>query len=87
MARLLAGNAATCDGIIRGHDGNFVLAWSANLGNCSLTTAELLVVLLGFMQIDKNLQIRNLCLEVDSRCVCHFISLGVLSSHVHAPPN
>ena len=76
-------NTATCGGLIKDHDSNFVQAWSTNLGNCSVTAIELWGVLLGLQMA--NFQIRNVWLKIDSKCVFQFISIGVLNSHVHAP--
>ena len=40
---------ASCGGIARNHHGNFVAAWSFNVGTCSITTSELWGIFRGLL--------------------------------------
>ena len=61
-----------------------MVAWSTNLGNYSITLAELWDVYWG-LSIIRNRGFRNVWLELDPSYVYHFISHGVVDTHAAAP--
>ena len=75
---------AACASIIRNHDNGFVVAQFVNLGNCSNDAAKLWRAFWG-LYFSKNMGIKQVILEIDSSCTFHYISYGVLDTHVYAP--
>ncbi|KAJ1412363.1 Ribonuclease H domain [Sesbania bispinosa] len=72
---------AGCGGVLRDHNGNFLGAFSAFLGDCSIMTAELRAILFGVkLAIQK--KIANLIIESDSSSAICFIKLGCPKSHL-----
>ena len=75
---------ASCGGIIRDHNGNFILGFSANLGTCSITQAELWGVFYGLL-LAESLGCSNLIVEVDSLCAVLLCQNSTLDFHACRP--
>ncbi|KAH9791596.1 putative ribonuclease H protein [Citrus sinensis] len=69
---------AAAGGLIRDHSGHWVAGFGLNIGNCSVTTAELWGLYQG-LTLAWNKGIRWLCVEVDSRCVTQLVKNNMVN--------
>ncbi|KAH9670623.1 putative ribonuclease H protein [Citrus sinensis] len=69
---------AAAGGLIRDHSGHWVAGFGMNIGNCSVTTAELWGLYQG-LTLAWNKGIRWLCVEVDSRCVTQLVKNNMVN--------
>ncbi|CAN1789134.1 Putative ribonuclease H protein At1g65750, partial [Linum perenne] len=74
---------AAAGGCLRDSDGRVIDCFAANLGNCSITRAELTGVIIG-LERAWNLGIREVEVQTDSACVAKFFSEGSTGIHQHA---
>ncbi|CAN1752991.1 Putative ribonuclease H protein At1g65750 [Linum perenne] len=74
---------AAAGGCLRNDEGRVVDSFAANLGNCSITRAELTGIAIG---LDRAWQmgIRNLEVQTDSACAVKLLAEGSQQSHQHA---
>ena len=81
---LVHNGTAACGGLIRNHDGHFIVAFLANLGSCFNMLAELWGAYWG-LHLSWGLGFRKVILEVNSASAVEFILNGIFSSHVCFP--
>ncbi|RYQ87637.1 hypothetical protein Ahy_B09g095159 [Arachis hypogaea] len=77
-------NNAACGGVFRDSAGRFLKGYSCNLGNCSITHAELWAVIHG-MNIATRNGYQHLVVESDSTAAISFINHGCPPAHSCAP--
>ncbi|CAN1194412.1 Putative ribonuclease H protein At1g65750 [Linum perenne] len=70
-------------GCLRNSEGRVIDAFAANLGNCSITRAELTGVVIG-MERAWDIGIRNIEVQTDSAVVVNLVSKDALGDHQHA---
>ncbi|CAN1147042.1 Putative ribonuclease H protein At1g65750 [Linum perenne] len=75
--------AAAAGGAIRNWQGRTIDAFTANLGSCSITRAELTSIVIG-MKRSWQMGIRNLEVQTDSRSAVSILSQESPSDHQHA---
>ncbi|CAN1351644.1 Putative ribonuclease H protein At1g65750 [Linum perenne] len=73
---------AATGGCLRDAEGRVIDAFVANLGNCSITRAELTGVVLGLERAWEK-GIRKLEVQTDSACAVQLLAEGVSDSHQH----
>ncbi|CAN1153949.1 Putative ribonuclease H protein At1g65750 [Linum perenne] len=69
-------------GLLRDDGGRFIQAFTANLGNCSITRAELSAIVQG-LKLAWSIGIRKLIVQSDSRTAISILHNGA-SNHQHA---
>ncbi|CAN1806131.1 Putative ribonuclease H protein At1g65750 [Linum perenne] len=69
-------------GLIRDDRGMFAQDFYANIGNCSITRAELRAIVEG-MKVAWSLGIRRFCIQSDSRAAIEILCVGTRSTHQH----
>ncbi|CAN1243656.1 Putative ribonuclease H protein At1g65750, partial [Linum perenne] len=74
---------ATTGGVLRDHNGRVSDAFTANLGKCSITRAELTGIVLG-MERAWNKGIRSLEIQTDSLCAVNLLLKADNLDHQHA---
>ncbi|CAN1163136.1 Putative ribonuclease H protein At1g65750 [Linum perenne] len=74
---------ASAGGAIRDAQGNLILAYSTNLGGCSITRAELRGILEG-MNLAWNCGVRKLMIQTDSACAIQLLRDMRNYDHQHA---
>ena len=74
---------ASCGGIARDYNGNFIIAWSFNLGHCTITAAKLWAIFWGLL-ISRSLGFSCLMLEIDLNATGMLIEEELVATHVHA---
>lgn len=74
---------ASCGGIPRSHEGNFLAVWSINLGNYTITVVELWGIFWGLL-VGQSLGFRNVWLEIDFANALQLINRDIPDKHVHA---
>ena len=73
---LLGEAQAFCGGIIRDHEGRFIVAWNVNLGSCSIAMVELWGVYWSIF-ISCNVAYQNVWIETDSAYVHQLLSQDI----------
>ncbi|KAL9422188.1 hypothetical protein AB3S75_034454 [Citrus x aurantiifolia] len=71
-ARKISGHASA-GGLIRNYCGEWVHGFGMNIGHCTITGAELWGLFQG-LQLAWNIGIRQLLVEVDSRCITEILA-------------
>ncbi|KAF7830019.1 reverse transcriptase [Senna tora] len=71
---------ASCGGVVRNHEGHFVLGFNKSLGSCDVLTAELWGVRLG-LEMAWELGLRKVVIELDSLCAHQLIHAQVQELH------
>ena len=74
---------ASCGGIARDHNGNFIVPWSFNLGHCTITVAELWPIFWGLL-ISCSLGFSCLMLETNSNATRMLTEQEPVATHAHA---
>ncbi|CAN1188631.1 Putative ribonuclease H protein At1g65750, partial [Linum perenne] len=74
---------AAAGGVLRNHEGRVLDVFTENLGNCSITRAELTGAIIG-MERAWNLGIRGLIVQLDSLCVVQLLAAGGDLDHQHS---
>ncbi|CAN1134643.1 Putative ribonuclease H protein At1g65750 [Linum perenne] len=82
-SRITQSGATAIGGIIRDSGGTLVRAFSANVGNCSITRAELRAVVEG-LKIAWSLGIRKVTIQSDSAAAVAMLQAGGNPTHRHA---
>ncbi|CAN1849453.1 Putative ribonuclease H protein At1g65750, partial [Linum perenne] len=70
-------------GLLRDDGGRFIQAYSANVGDCSITRAELKAIIEG-MKAAWNLGIKKIWIQTDSRTAIAILSEESMPTHQHA---
>ncbi|CAN1191400.1 Putative ribonuclease H protein At1g65750, partial [Linum perenne] len=74
--------ATSIGGLIRNERGEFVRAFCANIGDCSITRAELKAIVEG-LRIAWSLGIRKVAIQTDSSTAVSILQKGVGEQHQH----
>ncbi|CAN1177924.1 Putative ribonuclease H protein At1g65750 [Linum perenne] len=81
-SRISQSGATTIGGIIRDSTGKLVRAFCANVGNCSITRAELRAIVEG-LKLAWSLGIKKVVIQSDSAAVVAMLQAGAHSVHKH----
>ncbi|CAN1191399.1 Putative ribonuclease H protein At1g65750, partial [Linum perenne] len=82
-SRISSSGATSIGGLIRNERGEFVRAFCANIGDCSITRAELKAIVEG-LRIAWSLGIRKVAIQTDSSTAVSILQKGVGEQHQHA---
>ncbi|CAN1188278.1 Putative ribonuclease H protein At1g65750, partial [Linum perenne] len=74
---------AAAEGLIRDHQGRYLVAFTMNLGKCSITRAELRGAVSG-LQLAWERGYRKIQLQLDSQCAVQLLQGDDLEDHAHA---
>ncbi|CAN1816844.1 Putative ribonuclease H protein At1g65750 [Linum perenne] len=81
-SRHLHSESTAIGGLIRDDGGRFIRAFSANIGNCSITRAELSVIIQG-LKLAWSIGIRKLLVQSDSRTAITLLHRAAVDNHEH----
>ncbi|CAN1842764.1 Putative ribonuclease H protein At1g65750 [Linum perenne] len=82
-SRISQSGATAIGGIIRDSTGKLVRAFCANVGNCSITRAELRAIVEG-LKLAWSLGIKKVAVQSDSAAAVAMLQAGAHSTHKHA---
>ncbi|CAN1811144.1 Putative ribonuclease H protein At1g65750 [Linum perenne] len=82
LARISSTCATAIGGLIRTDKGKFVRAFCANIGDCSITRAELKAIVEG-LKLAWSLGLRKVAVQSDSRAAVSILQKGVGMQHQH----
>nr|KYP56524.1 Putative ribonuclease H protein At1g65750 family [Cajanus cajan] len=72
---------ASCGGVARDHNGNFIMAFSCKLGNCSVVQAELWAIFYGIKLLRERSWSGAICVETDSAVAVKLLKEGCIRTH------
>ncbi|CAN1123627.1 Putative ribonuclease H protein At1g65750, partial [Linum perenne] len=81
-SRISSTGATSIGGLIRNEKGEFVRAFCANIGDCSITRAELRAIVEG-LKLAWSLGLRRVVVQTDSRAAVSILQKGVGMQHQH----
>ncbi|CAN1828606.1 Putative ribonuclease H protein At1g65750, partial [Linum perenne] len=82
-SRISQSSATAIGGIIRDSEGKLVRAFCANVGNCSITRAELRAIVEG-LKLAWSLGIKKVAIQTDSAAAVAMLQAGGRPTHRHA---
>ncbi|CAN1177052.1 Putative ribonuclease H protein At1g65750, partial [Linum perenne] len=82
-SRICSTGATSIGGLIRNDKGEFVRAFCANIGNCSITRAELKAIVEG-LKLAWSLGLRKVDVQTDSSAAISILQKGIVTQHQHA---
>ncbi|CAN1177207.1 Putative ribonuclease H protein At1g65750 [Linum perenne] len=81
-SRICSTGATSIGGLIRNDKGEFVRAFCANIGNCSITRAELKAIVEG-LKLAWSLGLRKVDVQTDSSAAISILQKGIVTQHQH----